>query len=83
MGSGASPLAGWKHPPILMIKEPVEGQLAWIHYRKSLQEMMPLEGFLVQILAVAAGRGPRNVLVCDYYGDHAVVPRGNLFAYGQ
>lgn len=69
-----------------MIWHPKKGQSVKVHYRKSLQSAMPCQGIRGEVVEVAPGPGPINVLIKvelwagtgQYF--YEVIPRGNLVA---
>lgn len=60
-----------------MIRNPRPGMEVKLHYRRSAQKDMPYQGGIGIIVAIANGRGPKNVLVL-VDRKMLIVPRGNL-----
>jgi len=61
-----------------MIRFPRLGMEVRLHYRRSAADSMPYEGNEGVVVAMANGRGPRNVLVLLRCNRLVVVPKGNL-----
>lgn len=53
------------------------GDVAYVHYRKSVQNEMQYQGKRAFVYFVAKGKGPKNVLVM-IENVKVVIPRGNL-----
>jgi hypothetical protein len=53
------------------------GDIAIVHYRKSVQNEMQYHGKRAFVYFVAKGKGPKNVLVI-IDNVKVVIPRGNL-----